>query len=95
MQKPQKKFKHTLKDNLSSTKKNSLFYQNEKKLYVGMVYTFLFALMIGISSLGYFNNYTFAQLCPEPNVNDRDGDSIPNEWETKGLDINRDNVTDI
>jgi hypothetical protein len=38
---------------------------------------------------------SYAQICPDTSENDRDGDSIPNDWEINGIDINKDGQIDL
>lgn len=43
----------------------------------------------------YPSSLVTAQICVSNNPNDLDGDSIPNEWELNGMDVNNDNKTDL
>lgn len=42
-----------------------------------------------------FNQFIYSQRCLSPDHNDKDGDDIPDKWEEKGADTNKDGIIDV
>jgi hypothetical protein len=41
------------------------------------------------------NQFVFTQSCLSADHNDKDGDDIPDKWEEKGADTNKDGIIDV